>query len=107
MEVAEAVSADGDGGALLSAGTNVLALVESGFLSGRHGYPPPPRVGVGWFCLFSMVYEGIIPRCAADSERVKWILVFSILYGRIRFLSGNEKRPRKRRFLRFFSLFLF
>ena len=67
MEVAEAVSADSDGGALLSAGTNVLALVESGFRSGRHGYPPPSPGWVGWFRLFSMVYEGVIPHYAADS----------------------------------------
>jgi hypothetical protein len=30
-----------------------------------------------------MVYEGIIPRYAADSVWVKWLLVFSILYGRV------------------------
>ena len=71
VEVAEAVSADGDGGAFLSGGTDVLSLVESGFRSGRHGYPPPPPGGVGWFCLFSMVYEGIIPRYPADSARVR------------------------------------
>lgn len=52
MEVAEAVSADGDGLAFLSAGTNVLALVECGFLPGWHGYPPPPLLGVGCFVCF-------------------------------------------------------
>jgi hypothetical protein len=30
-----------------------------------------------------MVYEGIILRYAADYARVKWFLVFSILYGRV------------------------
>ena len=58
MEVAEAVSADGDGGALFSAGTDVLALVEFGFLSGRHGYPPPPRVGWAGFVCFQWFTRG-------------------------------------------------
>ena len=52
MEIAETVTADGDGGALLAAGTDVLALVEFGFLSGRHGYAPPPRVGWAGFVCF-------------------------------------------------------
>jgi hypothetical protein len=49
------VSANGDGGTLFSAGTNVLALVEFGFLSGRHGYPSPP--GLGGLVLF--VFNGL------------------------------------------------
>jgi hypothetical protein len=65
-----------------AAGTDVLALVEFGFRSGRYGYPPLPGV-VGWFCLFSMVYEGIIPRYVADSARIRWFPLFSILYGRV------------------------
>jgi hypothetical protein len=36
------VSADGDGAAFLSAGTDVLALVVGDALGGWHGYPPPP-----------------------------------------------------------------
>ena len=58
VEVEEAVSADSDGGALLSAGTNVLSLVEFGFLSGRHGYPPPPRVGWAGFVCFQWFTRG-------------------------------------------------
>ena len=45
VEVAEAVSADGDGAAFLSAGTDVLALVVGGVLGDWHGYPPPPPLG--------------------------------------------------------------
>ena len=58
MEVAEAVSADGDGGAFLSGGTDVLSLVESGFRSGRHGYPPPPPVGWACFVYFQWFTRG-------------------------------------------------
>ena len=58
VEVAEVVSADGDGGALLSAGTNVLSLVEFGFLSGRHGYPPPSPGGWAGFVCFQWFTRG-------------------------------------------------
>jgi hypothetical protein len=61
MEVAEVVSADGDGVAFLSAGANVLALIESGFLNEGHGYPPPPPDGVGWFVCFQYFSGGSFP----------------------------------------------
>jgi hypothetical protein len=61
-----------------------------------------------------MVYEGIIPRYAADSAWVNWILVFSILYGRVLSMlrvqgTGlrNEKARLRGLFVKFCSLYLF
>jgi hypothetical protein len=54
-----------------------------------------------------MVYEGGIPRYAADSASFKSVLVFSIVYERV--LSSLEMKNARAsgRFFDFFSLFLF
>ena len=101
MEVAEAMSADGDGGAFLSAGTDVLALGEFGFLSGRHGHPPPPRVGWAGFVCFQWVTRGSPPAMLLILLGLSGFQCFQYFTGGS--FSGlrvqgtglrNEKRPR-------------